>query len=698
MFAGLWPLLLLLQLPFSAASNGTLFTSSVTYCEPPETLLIQQFDVKYFAQNQSIFFDISAASVEANVNVSANILVNVYGITAVNVTIDLCNILAGALCPLPQYNFVGSQAISLPDSLGVSNRIPALAFIVPDLEAYAQLTLIEVGSGEVKACVQATLANGWSTRQSAVEWATAGLALFALLVAAWQSTGPHAVVPYRLLDLLHFYQTIAATAFLSLNYPSLYRAFAVNFAWAMGLVSSPNSKLQSSIDTMRALTGGNMANSSSGSAVGLVDRRLSPWNANLEIPSASNSYAQLFLADTSDIAAPTNLTFSRLAFGGLQQLSTADGQQVQTVTDDSSNILQAGIPIYVNSLHIATANAFMTTFLICLIIVAVALTLAGLVYAALYAANRSRLGTEEARQRLKSAYPAYIKAWGLRLGLICLPPLTIFIFYQWTLKDSWLSILLSVITFLAIWGLILYPIYLTLRLASRDSPDALESDLEHLSSHGPLYAQYRTPRYYFFLPLLIATFVKAVVIAAGQGSGMAQVVVCIVVELAVVVAHILFRPYNSRGGDVFSTYLSIVRLVCTGLMIAFVESVGVAAIPRVAIGAVIAVIFSIAVVILAFNLFLHSGVNWLWRRRHSTRGPSRQGSADESILEKGDASPIESKTGLASHFRSPSLRSGTADDTSTARHSTSASMLSHTVGNSHHDLTSSRLSTSSTHR
>jgi hypothetical protein len=61
MLVGLWPLLILL--PFSAAADGTLFTSSVTYCEPPETLLIQQFDVKYFAKNQSIFFDISAASV-----------------------------------------------------------------------------------------------------------------------------------------------------------------------------------------------------------------------------------------------------------------------------------------------------------------------------------------------------------------------------------------------------------------------------------------------------------------------------------------------------------------------------------------------------------------------------------------------------------------------------------------------------------
>jgi hypothetical protein len=41
----------------------TAVTSSVTYCAPPETLLIQQFDLAYFAKNSSILFNISAASV-----------------------------------------------------------------------------------------------------------------------------------------------------------------------------------------------------------------------------------------------------------------------------------------------------------------------------------------------------------------------------------------------------------------------------------------------------------------------------------------------------------------------------------------------------------------------------------------------------------------------------------------------------------
>ncbi|KAJ7045407.1 hypothetical protein C8F04DRAFT_1064684 [Mycena alexandri] len=690
------PLFFAFLLPVFAANpgnSGVLFTSSVTYCEPPDTLLIQQFDLKYFAQNQSITFDIAAESVDSNSSVSANIFVSVYGLSLVNVTIDLCTILGGVLCPLPMFGFNDSQSISLPENLGVSKKIPDIAFRIPDLEAFAQLTLTDIATGEVKACVQSTLSNGWSTRQSAVEWATAALALFAFLAAAWHSARSHAVLPYRLLDLLQFYQTIAATAFLSLNYPTLYRAFAINFAWAMGLISSPNSKLQHSIDTMRALTGGKLANSTSDAAVGLVDRRLSPFNTRLQLPTSSFS-SQSVLAEPlvaltvpgngtfSRLAALANGTFSRLAVGGFQQLDSSAGQ-VQTVTGDSSNILQAGVPIYVNSIHIATANAFMTAFLIGLIMVAIALAIAGLLYGALYAAHRFGWGSEETRHKLTSSYPDYIRAWALRLGLVALSPILIFAFYQWSLKDSWLSVLLSVVTLLAISALILYPVYLTLRLVRRESPEALESNLEHLAAHGPLFAQYRTPRYYFFLPLLVATFVKAVVIAAGQGSGMAQVVVFLIVELATVVAHVLLKPYGSRGGDVFSTYLAIVRLVCTGLMFAFVESISVAAIPRVVIGAVMAVIFSVGVIVLAINIFLHAGVNRLWRR-NSVRSPSRQGSADVSMLEKGDLSPIDSQPENASHSRSPSRASGSADNTSHTNHSISASVLSHATP---HDIT-----------
>ena len=44
-------------------ANSYLVTSSVSYCAPPENLLVEQFDVAYFPSNNSLVFNVSAASV-----------------------------------------------------------------------------------------------------------------------------------------------------------------------------------------------------------------------------------------------------------------------------------------------------------------------------------------------------------------------------------------------------------------------------------------------------------------------------------------------------------------------------------------------------------------------------------------------------------------------------------------------------------
>jgi len=105
------------------------------------------------------------------------------------------------------YNFTGADSLTLPSSIGITERIPGIAFKIPDLEGFAQLTLTEVNTGKVKACVQATLANGWSAHQPAVEWTLGGVTLGALLVALGYSIlSPESIVPFRFLELMYLYQ------------------------------------------------------------------------------------------------------------------------------------------------------------------------------------------------------------------------------------------------------------------------------------------------------------------------------------------------------------------------------------------------------------------------------------------------------------------------------------------------------------
>ncbi|KAF9567932.1 TRP-domain-containing protein [Agrocybe pediades] len=598
-----------------AAQLDTIFTSSVTYCNPPETLLIQRFELAYFPSNASVSFNVSAASVQPNVNVSANVFLNVYGMNPVNFTLDLCGILHGALCPLPMYNFTGADSLTLPQ-LGVLQQIPGIAYKIPDLEGFAQLTLTDIKTGKVRACVQATLSNGRSAHQKAVEWTTGGVTLAALVVAVLYSiVSPESIVHFRFLELLYLLQSISSSAFLNLNYSSVYRAFALNFAWAMGLISSSSaSGLQNSIDHMRHLTGGKLADATGDAAVGLVNRKLSPYNA----PS-SNVLAQSF-----------GSFLSKRALFARDTISNGD---VQTVTAASSNILEAGVPIYVNTVHIATANAFMTVFLIvlCLLAITMAVAVVGYGILLLLAHTRSK------RQRLPLSfdYNSFVFSWFLR-GLAVAFPLLVFIFYQWTLKDSWLSIFLSVLSLIAIAILLVYPSFLTLRRARRESFYALYDHKEQsIHREGPLFAQYRPPRYYFFLPLLVAFVLRAIFISFAKASGAAQIALLIIVEFGLVVSHFVLKPAKTRGGDVFSTYLAIVRLVCTALMIAFLENIEVKAIPRVVIGIVIALVWAVAVVITIAN-FVWNAVAGLipLLRKSNTSSTDSPGASDGSMLEK----------------------------------------------------------------
>lgn len=340
----------------------------------------------------------------------------------VNITLDLCGILGGALCPLPMYNFTGADSLTLPPAFSVAKSLPGIAYKIPDLEGFAQLSLTEIHTGTVKACVQLTVSNGRSAHQSAVEWTTGGVALAVLLIAIWQSTlYPQGILPFRFLELMTLYQTIASSSFFNLNYPSVYRAFTLNFSWAMGLISG--SSIQNSINRMRHLTGGNLADAIGGSAVGLVNRKLSPYNSpDSDIVSQFTSPGSILTRSL-----PANFVAAvhpkLVSFFSAANRQTIVNGQVQTVTAASSNVLQAGVPIYVNTLHIATANAFMTVFLCALCILGITSAAFALTYGLLLLAQRvySRKHHEGAFANFD--YKSFVLSWCIRIVSPYLTPI-----------------------------------------------------------------------------------------------------------------------------------------------------------------------------------------------------------------------------------------------------------------------------------
>lgn len=169
---------------------------------------------------------------------------------------------------------------------------------------------------------------------------------------------------------------------------------------------------------MRHLTGGRMADSGGGSAVGLVNRKLSPYNT-VGSSSASTIHS-IFKRATSvphefsaalskystDYVSPPLGNTTALVGGNLSG-------DVATVTQASDNVLEAGIPIYANSIGIATANTFMTVFFSALILIAITLGVLALGYLVIFVLARS--GKHKGAVVMKYRFPTIAQAWGLRV-------------------------------------------------------------------------------------------------------------------------------------------------------------------------------------------------------------------------------------------------------------------------------------------
>ena len=586
-----------------------------------------------------------------------------------NLTLDLCSLLDGALCPLPTYNFTGADSITLPSSVSIAQYLPGIAYKIPDLEAFVQLTLTEVGTGKVRACIQATVSNGWSTRQTSVEWATGGIAFLGLASAVFYSIfRPDSLAPVRFMDTIYLFQTIAASALLALNYSTVYRAYASNFSWALGLFSqSSSSSIQNSINNMRRLTGGTVDDTDAGSgAVSLVNRELSPYNSFYKVPqSLLSRVAALPSVDLSEFIAGNVSTSSLPSIDSAKVLVSG---QVETVTEDSSNVLQAGIPIYVNILGIQTGNAFMTIFFAALILAAIVIFLLGVGWLMVRAAARTSWGRQRAElmEDARANYPSFARAWALRTALVCVIPAFIFTFYQWTLGDSWLAVLLSVLLLIALLAFVVPPVLLILRPTLFSRFIRREIDPAHSQSLVPYTTPLRSERLFFVALIFIAILVKTLVIGFGQAHGMVQAIIILVVEFLLFGLIIVLKPYRNRRADFLAGFTAFVRTVCAGLMIAFAESLGLAAIPRVVIGIVAAVVWSVLVVIMFFNILVNLGAWRLIRRLMPWKRGSIPSDAtslssknrSESSLEKGRKAAVEQKTLSitpipSTHFRRP---------------------------------------------
>ena len=133
----------------------------------------------------------------------------------------------------------------------------------------------------------------------------------------------------------------------------------------------------------------------------------------------------------------------------------------------------------------------------------------------------------------------------------------------------------------------------------------------------------------------------------------------IVVEFLLVAAHLALKPFKTKGGDVFLTCLAITRFVCTVLMIAFLETLNAKPIPRVVIGVVIAIIFSVSVIVVILNLVLHAVGSLLRRKRGDLVSPA---SSSNGLVSEKNSVGSKMPSDLEKHMSPDEVSSGDSLD------------------------------------
>lgn len=99
----------------------------------------------------------------------------------------------------------------------------------------------------------------------------------------------------------------------------------------------------------------------------------------------------------------------------------------------------------------------------------------------------------------------------------------------------------------------------------------LYSDPSALNKWGFLYVQFRASAYYFILPVLGYTFVKAAFIGLGQGNGLVQAIALVLIEAGFLIAVSILRPWMDKKTNTFNISIAAINFINVIFLLVFTE-------------------------------------------------------------------------------------------------------------------------------
>lgn len=574
-----------------AAAERLLMSNSLNACQQDSSFTASLFNVVYTPSNNSASVQMVATS-SIQGRVVFDLAISAYGYQFLRRTLNPCEMNLPGLCPMVAGKI--PFGFNLPVGEDAAKQIPGIAYNIPDLDANVKVYVNLTSTGESVACVEADISNGKTVNLVGVKWATAIIAGLALLSSAVVNGLGHsnaaAHVAANSLALFGYFQAQAIVGLTGVPLPPIVQAWTMDFQWSMGIIRV--GFMQDIFTWYQRATGGTPATLFDSLTTVSVQVAKRSIKRSIEYAKAAGGPGLgLFTRELAMMPKTVVETAGKLLKRG-------------NITTGSGSYIVFGIQRVAFKSKIETTNLFMTglTFF-CLFVVVTVLAVAAF-KGICELCVKNKMMDKERFLDFRNGWLTVLKGILFRVVLIGFPQMAILCLWEFTQVDSPAEVVLAVFFFFGMAITLGWGGSKVIRIARRsvamhrNPAYILFSDPQALNKWGFLYIQFRASAYYFIVPVLAYTLVKAMFVAFAQRNGVAQAIGFVIIEVAALIAASVLRPWMDKSTNSFNIAICVVNFLNAIFLLIFSNVFGA---PALVVGVVGVVLFILNA---AFSLIL----------------------------------------------------------------------------------------------
>lgn len=526
-----------------ASAVKLLESDALSVCMQSSNFTATYFNVVFYPGNNSLTVGFDGVSYISG-KVIADMTLSAYGYEAYSSTLDPCTIKGMGMCPMaPGPIDLGPVALPLPSD--TASKVPGIAYTVPDLDAEVQIVIKKKDTGEKIACVKASLSNGKTVYQLAVAWVTAIISGLGLAASAITSGLGHsntaAHVAANALSLFGFFQSQAMIGMTSVHMPPIVQSWTQNFQWSMGIIHVDF--LQDICTWYQRSTGG---------------------TPSTVLTQLGDTSVEVLKRRKRDFIDPT-INLVERAISPLSKRSEA-GQRLLVV----KGIDRVGFRAGIEETNIFLTGLIFFVVFVCIVIIVVT-SFKGICELLV---KHGKMKSDKF-QDFRNGWKVVLRGILFRLTLIGFPQMCVLCLWELTQRDSAAEVVLAVVMLLSLLIALGWASQKVIRLAKRsvtmhkNPAYILYSDPSCLNKWGFLYVQYRATAYYFVLPFLVYVLVKGMFIGLSQPAAVVQTVALVIIELAMLVAVCVLRPWMDKKTNIYNISIAVVNFINVIFLLVF---------------------------------------------------------------------------------------------------------------------------------